>query len=70
MTNSLKAELSERTPEQTAALSRFKAKHGRLWKSRLIALWITGRDERIEDGAILRQVRNSLGIDGLASLKI
>lgn len=58
------------TTEQSAALSRFKAKQGRQWKSRLIALWVDGRDDRAEDGALLRQVRNSLGVDGLARLKI
>ena len=61
---------SEFTSEQSAALSRFKAKQGRQWKSRLIALWVSGRDDRAEDGALLRQVRNSLGVDGLARLKI
>jgi len=58
------------TTEQSQALSRFKSKQGRQWKSRLIALWVTGRDDRGEDGALLRQVRNSLGLDGLARLKI
>lgn len=58
------------TTEQCQALSRFKSKQGRQWKSRLIALWVTGRDDRGEDGALLRQVRNSLGLDGLARLKI
>jgi hypothetical protein len=35
-----------------------------------VALWINGRDDRAEDGALLRQVRNTLGVDGLAKVKI
>ncbi|KPB82037.1 hypothetical protein [Pseudomonas syringae group genomosp. 3] len=61
---------SQITQDQNEALTRFKAKQGRQWKSRLIALWVNGRDERSPDGALLRQVRNSLGVDGLARLKI
>lgn len=61
---------TELTTDQREALVRFKGKQGRYWKSRLVALWINGRDERAEDSALLRQVRNSLGVDGLSKVKI
>ncbi|MBA4289099.1 hypothetical protein SAMN05216370_0041 [Pseudomonas peli] len=60
----------ELTQEQREALARFKDRQGRYWKSRLIALWAAGRDDQAPDGALLRQVRNSLGLDGLARVKI
>ncbi|MDF4211168.1 hypothetical protein P2W50_31440 [Pseudomonas protegens] len=58
------------TADQRAALARFKASHGRDWKSKLVALWINGKDELATDSALLRQVRNTLGVDGLAKVKI
>lgn len=60
----------ELTQEQREALARFKEKKGSYWKSRLVELWISGRDDRAPDGAVLRQVRNTLGLDGLARVKI
>lgn len=60
----------ELTDAQREALERFKSVHGRNWKSRLVALWVNGRDDRGADGALLRQVRNTIGLDGLAKLKI
>ena len=61
---------TELTATQREALVRFKSKQGRYWKSCLVALWVNGRDDRAEDGALLRQVRNTLGVDGLAKVKI
>ena len=49
------------TNEQTAALQRFAQTHGRTWKSKLADAWISGRDDRLPDGSLLRQVRNELG---------
>lgn len=49
------------TTEQTAALQRFAQNHGRTWKSKLTDAWISGRDDRLPDGSLLRQVRNELG---------
>lgn len=49
------------TPGQIEALKRFAETHGRTWKSKLVNTWISGRDERIPDAALLRQVRNQLG---------
>lgn len=47
--------------EQAHALAAFRRAHGRCWKAALIDLWTTGRDERLPDGALLRQVRNNQG---------
>jgi hypothetical protein len=46
------------TPEQKQALDTFAAKNGRTWRSKLRALWFSGRDAALPDGAYLRQVRN------------
>lgn len=47
--------------EQSHALQKFVAKHGRQWKSKLSNFWSTGTDVQQEDGALLRQIRNSFG---------
>lgn len=47
------------TAEQIEALRAFAAKHGRTWKSKLIDAW-TGWGN-IQDGPILRGVRNEFG---------
>lgn len=57
------------TAEQTQALGRFAAKHGRNWKSKLRSAWASGRDERLPNGALLRQIRNELGPVGLAKFR-
>jgi len=49
------------TDEQIEALQRFANTHGRTWKSKLVDAWISGRDEHMPDGGLLRQVRNQLG---------
>ncbi|MDX9668612.1 hypothetical protein QMK50_27075 [Pseudomonas sp. P5_152] len=61
---------TELTATQREALVRFKSKKGRCWKSCLMTMWSRGQDDRAEDGALLRQVRNSLGVGGLAKVKI
>ncbi len=53
------------TTEQLLALERFAAKYGASWKSDLSAAWASGKDERLPDGALLRQVRNQLGPEWL-----
>ncbi|KKN96135.1 hypothetical protein LCGC14_0170640 [marine sediment metagenome] len=58
------------TQEQVDALTRFKAAKGRTWKNRLIELWSSGQDASSQDGALLRQIRNTLGPSGLAKLKL
>lgn len=49
------------TDEQRAALQRYANENGRRWKSELSLAWSTGHDEREEDSAELRQVRNTFG---------
>jgi len=44
------------TEPQMEAIKRFAETHGRTWKSRLIDAWISGRDARLPDGGLLRQV--------------
>lgn len=57
----------EPSTSQLQALERFATKHGREWKAVLSAAWTSGRDESMPDGALLRQVRNQLGPEWLAS---
>lgn len=47
--------------EQLAAVQRFATAHGRSWKSELSNAWFSGADEREQDSALLRQVRNQFG---------
>ena len=54
------------TPEQIATLNQFAAQHGRYWKSKLRAIWTSGKDE---NKPILRQIRNQLGPVGLAKFR-
>lgn len=49
------------TPDQEAAIRRFRERHGKSWKLELSVAWTTGRDASMVDGALLRQVRNELG---------
>lgn len=60
----------EITQEAREALQRFSAKHGRYWKSKLIALWVNGQDDRQEDGGTLRRLRNTIGPTGLQALRL
>lgn len=48
--------------EIAQALSRFAAKQGRSWKAALRAAWSKGEDDRLPDGALLRQFRNTGGL--------
>lgn len=58
------------TAQQREALERFKERHGRTWKSKLVAAWANGSDDRGPDGAHFRSLRNTIGLDGLYSLNI
>lgn len=49
------------SPDQAQAILRFAASNGRHWKSKLLSAWTSGRDERLPDSGLLRQVRNELG---------
>jgi len=46
---------------QLDVLRRFAKQHGRYWKSKLRSAWTSGRDDRMQDGAVLRQIRNDFG---------
>jgi len=48
----------EASAEQIDALRAFAKKHGRYWKSKLGEMWQGGR---IDEGTILRGVRNQFG---------
>jgi len=62
--------IPEISEQQREALERLKSRHGRKWKSELVAAWMNGRDADGQDGGHLRSLRNNLGIDGLYKLKI
>lgn len=50
------------TPEQLAAVERFKARHGRNWRSALLDCWAQGTEHKYrEDSHLLRQLRNQQG---------
>lgn len=66
LTNTNKVPLAQRaaamlTADQKRAIEAFAARHGRYWKNLLRVAWISGRDEKETDGALLRQIRNELG---------
>ncbi|MCY1434923.1 hypothetical protein D9M71_510000 [compost metagenome] len=61
---------SDLTVEQAAALLRFAEKHGRFWKSRLMESWLRDADLRDPDGALLRQVRNTITLNRLRLLRM
>jgi len=60
----------ELKPEHHAALKKYAADKGRKWKSELLHDWETGRDERHSHGTHLRQVRNTIGPEGLMKYKL
>lgn len=47
-------------PEEARALEVYAAKHGRTWKSKLRAAWMSGGNEE-GTGGILRSLRNTHG---------
>ncbi len=49
------------TPEQLERLRSFATAYGINWKRALTDAWLAGLDERMQDGHLLRQVRNQLG---------
>lgn len=53
-----------------AVLRDFAHQYGRNWKSRLGAMWWKGSDVNERHGALLRQIRNELGPNWLASHRI
>lgn len=52
--------------DQRRELRHFAHENGRTWKSKLLTMWGTGRDDR---HPYLRQIRNRIGPSGLLSIK-
>lgn len=48
------------TADETATVAAYAVKHGRAWKSKLRAAWMSGGNEE-GTGGILRSLRNSHG---------
>ena len=57
----VRSQLSDLSEAQRVRLIQFKNEAGRAWKSKLIALWHLGHDDRLRGGCWLRQIRNDLG---------
>lgn len=49
------------TADQLTALTAYKTKYGRQWKTKLLTAWLYGTDCKEPAGHLLRQVRNQLG---------
>jgi hypothetical protein len=62
-------DLDDLEPDQRARLIEFRDANGPLWKEKLSNLWWTGRDDRLQDGHLLRQIRNQFGPQWLTKLK-
>lgn len=58
------------TQEQASAITEFKARYGRSWKTELNSMWLDGRDAREPGGNFLRQIRNTLGPAWLEKVKV
>lgn len=61
--------LSDLTPEQRQALVDFRRQYGNNWKYKLLGMWANGHDERLNNGALLRRIRNNFGPSWLSNLK-
>jgi hypothetical protein len=62
--------MTEITTEELGALKEFAKKYGPDWKRALNDCWIKGSDvNAIEDGHLLRRVRNKIGPSGLADIE-
>lgn len=55
------------TPEQIEALRAYRDRHGRRWKSRLLAEWLSSTGDEVPE---LRQVRNTFGSSWLLSYRL
>ncbi|MGO4302185.1 hypothetical protein [Cupriavidus sp. RAF12] len=58
------------TLEQERRLRQFAENGGHGWKDTLNSLWLNGRDASLQDGHLLRQVRNHLGPQWLKDVKL
>lgn len=55
------------TLDQIEALRAYRDRHGRRWKSRLLAEWLSSTGD---EGAELRQVRNTFGPSWLLNYRL
>jgi len=65
-------EKSTLTDEQRVALRAYSEKNGKAWKEKLAVAWTTGSYKGLDNNqsALLQQVRNQLGPEWLANMKI
>ena len=57
------------TDEEFRTLIGFRKRYGRRWKSKLLDLYLFGKDDREPDGARLRWIRNRQGPSRVDALK-
>ena len=57
------------TDDELRTLIRFRARVGRRWKSKLLELYMIGRDDGEPEGAGLRHIRNRQGPSRVHALK-
>lgn len=57
------------TDGELATLIRFRARVGRRWKSKLLDLYLSGRDDSEPEGPGLRHIRNRQGPSRIHALK-
>ena len=57
------------TDDELRTLIGFRKRYGRRWKSKLLDLYLFGKDDREPDGARLRWIRNHQGPSRVHALK-
>lgn len=57
------------TDDELRTLIRFRSRLGRRWKSKLLDLYLFGKDDSEPDGAGLRHIRNRQGPSRVHALK-
>jgi hypothetical protein len=57
------------TDDELRTLIRFRARVGRRWKSRLLDLYLSGRDDGEPEGSALRRIRNRQGPSRVHALR-
>jgi hypothetical protein len=57
------------TDDELRTLIRFRARLGRRWKTKLLDLYLSGRDDSEPEGSGLRHIRNRHGPSRVRALK-
>ena len=57
------------TDEELIALVEFRRRNGHRWKSKLLDLYLFGKDDREPNGAALRHIRNRQGPSRVDALR-